>query len=1101
MPVSSARSVLARWGALQDLLGALAEGVPCLEADGLWVSTRPLVVAGALHESGRAGLLLVPGQVERHRAAQDLRFFLSTLSSAEGPPTLPSVPAAEASRAAEEDPTLPGSRVLEFPSQPAGWSAGRQREHEAERALVCHRLLVGDPVAVVATPSALSASLPAPEEFRARQFRLAVGDSLEREALLRRLEAAGYERVESVMEVGQWSLRGGIVDIFSPARARPVRAEFFGDEVESLRLFDPTSQRSVAPLAATTVVPLARSAGAGATLADYLPRDTLVALDDPALLEAPPDEAPSAAPLGEVLAPFQRLEMSLLRRQAPGRGRFGMDTRSVASFRGQFKALVAQLEGWLAEGFTVRLIVNDERQDVRLRQILSEHGLEAWPGASLWSSERLAVLVGECGAGFQLPAVGLIVLTEEEIFGARRRRLRRPVFQRGAAIAAFTDLTPGDLVVHEAHGIGRYHGLRTLSVEGREADFLLLEYAEGGRLYLPVERLDLISKYSGAPEGAARLDRLGGGAWQRVKESVRAALREMADQLLRLYATRAVAERPQFTPDTPWQREFDAAFRFEETPDQLRAIEQVKGDMEGPRPMDRLVAGDVGYGKTEVALRAAFKAVADGRQVAVLVPTTVLAQQHFNTFAERFAPFPARVELLSRFRSPREQKAVVEGLRRGTVDVVIGTHRLLSGDVAFKTLGLLVVDEEHRFGVAHKERIKRLRASVDVLTLTATPIPRTLHMSLAGVRDLSVIETPPLDRLPVETVVTGFRRSVIKEAIERELARGGQVFFVHNRVQSLASMTSFVRGLCPDARVVMAHGQMGERELEAVMVKFVDGQADVLVSTAIVESGLDIPASNTIIINRADRFGLAQLYQLRGRVGRERQQAYAYLLVPADGRVDEAAQRRLRVIEELTELGAGFKLALRDLEIRGSGNLLGAEQHGHIAAVGFDLYTKLLAEAVRELTGEPAVAVVDPVITVEAEALLPASYVPEVNQRLALYKRLAEATGEEEIAEAREELEDRFGPLPAPVEALLDVVALRVGARRAGVERVEARGGRVLLTFASSTPVTPERILQVIAQSRGRMMMRKEYTLEARIPEAPWSATRAALAAVLDSLR
>jgi transcription-repair coupling factor (superfamily II helicase) len=402
--------------------------------------------------------------------------------------------------------------------------------------------------------------------------------------------------------------------------------------------------------------------------------------------------------------------------------------------------------------------------------------------------------------------------------------------------------------------------------------------------------------------------------------------------------------------------------------------------------------------------------------------------------------------------------------------------------------------------VAHKERIKRLRASVDVLTLTATPIPRTLHMSLAGVRDLSVIETPPLDRLPVETVVIGFKRSVIKEAIERELARGGQVFFVHNRVQSLASMTSFIQRLCPDARIVMAHGQMGERELEAVMVKFVDGQADVLVSTAIVESGLDIPASNTIIINRADRFGLAQLYQLRGRVGRERQQAYAYLLVPADGRVDEAAQRRLRVIEELTELGAGFKLALRDLEIRGSGNLLGAEQHGHIAAVGFDLYTKLLAEAVRELKGEPAVAVMDPVITVEVEALLPASYVPEVNQRLGLYKRLAEATGEEEIAEIRAELEDRFGPLPAPVEALLDVVALRMGARQAGVERIEARGGRVLLTFAPSTPVTPDRILQVIAQSRGRMMMRKEYTLEARIPEAPWSATRAALAAVLDSL-
>jgi len=574
----------------------------------------------------------------------------------------------------------------------------------------------------------------------------------------------------------------------------------------------------------------------------------------------------------------------------------------------------------------------------------------------------------------------------------------------------------------------------------------------------------------------------------------------MAEQLLQLYARRSVAERAPCSPDTPWQREFEAAFRFEETPDQLRAIEEVKADMERDRPMDRLVAGDVGYGKTEVALRAAFKAVADGRQIAVLVPTTVLAQQHFHTFSDRFAAFPARVELLSRFRSPKEQKAVVEGIRTGAVDVVIGTHRLLSKDMAFRNLGLLVVDEEHRFGVAHKERIKQLRASVDALTLTATPIPRTLYMSLAGVRDLSVIETPPIDRLPIETVVVGFNRTVIKDAIQRELQRGGQVFFVHNRVQSLPSMTAFIQELCPEARVLMGHGQMGERELEAVMVKFVDGQADVLVSTAIVESGLDIPASNTIIINRADRFGLAQLYQLRGRVGRERQQAYAYLLVPAAGRVDETAQKRLQVIEEMTELGGGFRLAMRDLEIRGSGNLLGAEQHGHIAAVGFDLYTKLLAEAVRELKGEAGGAAVEPVITVGVEALLPDAYVPEVNQRLGIYQRLTDLSGAAEIADMRAELTDRFGPPPPAVDALLDVVRLRVLARRLHIERVEAGGGRARVTFAPSTPVTPERILAVIGKAGGGVSMRKEFILEATIPVGPWPAVRDALGALLESL-
>jgi transcription-repair coupling factor (superfamily II helicase) len=708
--------------------------------------------------------------------------------------------------------------------------------------------------------------------------------------------------------------------------------------------------------------------------------------------------------------------------------------------------------------------------------------------------------VGECSAGIAIAAVGLVMLTEAEIFGARRRTLRRPKYQRGAALTAFTDLEIGDLVVHEDHGIGRYLGLRTMSVGDRDGDFLLLEYAEGGRLYVPVERLDLVSKYLGGDTDTARLDRMGGASWQRVKESVRAALREMAEGLLKLYAQRAVAEGHAFAGDTPWQREFEAAFRFEETPDQLRAIEEVKADMQRTRPMDRLVAGDVGYGKTEVALRAAFKAVTDGYQVAVLVPTTVLAQQHWSTFTDRFGPFPTRVELLSRFRSPKEQKAVVDGLRQGTVDVVIGTHRILSKDVSFKNLGLLIVDEEHRFGVAHKERMKQLRASVDVLALTATPIPRTLYMSLSGVRDMSVIETPPLDRLPIETVVRRFSKAVIKEALERELERGGQVFFVHNRVQSLLSMTRFIQELVPDARVIMGHGQMSERELEATMVKFVSGQADILVSTAIVESGLDIPASNTIIINRADRFGLAQLYQLRGRVGRERLQAYCYLLVPADGRVDDQAQRRLRALQELTELGSGFKLALRDLEIRGAGNLLGAEQHGHIAAVGYDLYSKLLAEAVQELRGDRTGVAVEPVISVQVEGFLPEEYVPEVNQRLAFYKRLAGAAGPDELADLRAELLDRFGPLPEPAEQLLDIVRIRIEARNLGIERIEAGEGKAVITFSPGTSIEPGRLVAAIQASRGRLRLRREFTLEAAITTGGWAAVRDSLHGVLRGL-
>jgi transcription-repair coupling factor (superfamily II helicase) len=1058
--------MLKEWQAFQGLAKAFVEGDVCLRVAGLAAAARPLVIAELLQAHPRPALIVVRAMTDAHRWAQDLKFF--------------------------------GAPVLEFPErEPRLWRGGHHREADAERAVIARRLAAGEPMVIVATAAGLDTPLPAPAEFAARTLRIGVGDRLERELLLEAFETAGYERAETVVEVGQWSVRGGIVDAFVPSYPSPVRLEFFGDDVESIRRFDPTTQRSTDALDELLVLPLVAPADemdGAAHLLDYVPPTAPVILDAPALLDETSEEAPGRRPLREVLGERPRVELELV---AGTGAEHVLDTQEVPRFAGHFGQLTEALGRWRAEGFTVRLIVADEHQAEHLRQILRDHDAEVPIAAAIEAPESPAIVVGECSAGIAISAVGLVLLTEAEIFGARRRALRRPKYQRGAALTAFTDLAVGDLVVHEDHGIGRYLGLRTMSVGEREGDFLLLEYAEGGRLYVPVERLDLVSKYLGGDEAAARLDRMGGASWQRVKESVRAALREMAEGLLKLYAQRAVAEGHPFTADSPWQREFEAAFRFEETPDQLRAIDEVKRDMQTDRPMDRLVAGDVGYGKTEVALRAAFKAVGDGYQVAVLVPTTVLAQQHWSTFSDRFGPFPAKVELLSRFRTPKEQKAVVEGLRQGTVDVVIGTHRVLSKDVAFKNLGLMIVDEEHRFGVAHKERMKQLRASVDVLALTATPIPRTLYMSLSGVRDMSVIETPPLDRLPIETVVRRFSKAVIKEALERELQRGGQVFFVHNRVQSLTSMARFIQELVPDARVIMGHGQMNERELEATMVRFVSGQADILVSTAIVESGLDIPSSNTIIINRADRFGLAQLYQLRGRVGRERLQAFCYLLVPADGRVDDEAQRRLRALQELTELGSGFKLALRDLEIRGAGNLLGAEQHGHIAAVGYDLYSKLLAEAVQELRGDRTGVAVEPVISVSVEGFLPEEYVPEVNQRLAFYKRLAGAAGDDELADLRAELQDRFGPLPEPAEQLIDIVRIRIAARALGVERVEAGEGKAVITFSPGTSIDPQRLVTAIQGSRGRLRMRREFTLEATIATGAWPVTRDSLLGVL----
>jgi transcription-repair coupling factor (superfamily II helicase) len=755
--------------------------------------------------------------------------------------------------------------------------------------------------------------------------------------------------------------------------------------------------------------------------------------------------------------------------------------RTIPGYRGLLRELARDLEGWRRQGRRIHLVCRSEAQGGRLQEVLKEHDIAASLSEGIAPPGGIAILSGELSAGFHLDQAGLTYITEGEIFGPRHISRRRARPKETTPFASFQDLSFGDFVVHEEHGIGRYKGLRQLKAGGMEGDYLLISYADNAKLYVPANKLQLVHRYLGADGDPPALDRLGGTSWAKAKERVRASIREMAQELLTLYAARQVIKGYAFPADTTWQREFEAGFPYEETPGQLQAIADVKADMERDQPMDRLICGDVGYGKTEVAMRAAFKAVMGGKQVAVLVPTTVLALQHLQTFSERLNSFPVKVEMLSRFRSRKEQADVLRGVRDGVVDIVIGTHRLLQKDVRFRDLDLLVVDEEHRFGVAAKERLKQLRQQVDVLTLSATPIPRTLHMSMLGVRDVSTIETPPEDRLSIKTTVARVDPALIQEAIEHELDRGGQVFFVHNRVESIQSIANLIKRLVPRARLAVAHGELPEERLERIMCEFYAGKSDVLLCTTIIESGLDVGTANTIIIDRADALGLAQLYQLRGRVGRDRRRAYAYLLVPEDAALSELAKRRLQVIAELTELGSGFKVAARDLEIRGAGNLLGPEQHGQIAAVGSDLYCRLIESAVGELKGGGAAERVETSIKLEAEGYLPEAYVEDPNVRLQLYKRLAALTEEAEVPSFREELVDRFGELPPQAERLLAAVRLRIGAVTLGVRELDARGETIRLVFHGSPPLAPDKVAALLRAEAGRLRYVPQDTLEYRV--------------------
>jgi transcription-repair coupling factor (superfamily II helicase) len=994
---------------------------------------------------------------------------------------------------------------------------------------------------IVTSAIALLQKTYAPDDLKNRTRTLNRGERTEPLDFVEWLESQGYEPEAQVTQRGEIAMRGGIVDIYPPTSPWPVRLEFFGDELESLRYFDPLTQISREEITSVTLPPagelgilknrsqkpdseLSTLNSQLSTLLDYLPRETIFILSDPEELAARAEDYAQQIPAGDpFFIPWKNFSDELNHRRfttielaetpetseaIPNSEFRTPNFESLDAYRplaerapepqiaeAQRREFFQQLQRWLRQDYVVHIFCNNDGERQRFEEIWNEVG--AARSADRTSERDVPIIhLGSLSRGFISEDAKLVVVTDAEIFGRykiqRPRKLKSPhaAAMRSALEIDFADLEEGDLVVHLQHGIGRYLGLKNMPVglgnRGRElstlnaqpstsTECLVIEFAptdaanEPPKLYVPVSEAHLVSKYVGAGKARPPLNTLGGTRWHKAKEQTEKAVRDVAAELLRIQAARESQSGHSFKSDAPWQREFESAFIFEETPDQVTAIAETKSDMEKPKPMDRLICGDVGFGKTEVAIRAAFKAVMDGKQVAVLVPTTVLAQQHFNNFRERMADYPIRVELLSRFRTRRAQQKVVKDLAAGAVDIVIGTHRLVQDDIAFKDLGLVVIDEEQRFGVLHKEKFKRLRTLVDVLTLSATPIPRTLYLALTGARDMSTIQTPPHDRLPVETIVTEYDERIIREAIQREMNRGGQIFFLHNRVTTIEAMHAKLQNLVPNARIVVGHGQMHADDLEEVMTKFVNGEADVLLSTTIIESGLDIPNANTIIIDRADRFGLSELYQLRGRVGRYKHQAFAYLLLPRHARLLTDVRKRISAMKQYASLGSGFKIAMRDLEIRGAGNLLGSEQSGHITAVGFELYCQLLKQSVGALKGEKvkprvevnvrldfldqsavsgqsSVAADHPPLTTDRSAALPHNYVPEPHHRIDIYRKLAQATDKPALDALQKELRDRFGPLPPPVELLLQIGELKILASERGVTGIEVEEDKLKIT-------------------------------------------------------
>jgi len=1120
---------------------------------GLTPAAKGLAVAAAAHAARDTVVLyVVPGDADVETATSDVQFFLGALEALSD---------AAVDRA-----------VLPFPSyqvDPYRGLAPHLRVTSA-RARALHAAALGSARVIVSSAQALLPRLAEPEAIVATSFDLRPGVEIEPHALADILTEGGYERQDPVDEHGEFCLRGGILDVFPADEDTPIRIEFIGDSVESIRRFDPGTQRSIETLDQFQVVPvrepeIARSGGASAfaeapadrrslgggwsappsshqppsaTVFDYLrasrpvqlvaaePQDVRAQIEkwsqqieasfDGCGVEPGTTNRPTLAPhdlflswaavepllggatlLEELAVDGDDLTDSEMPSADPRAASVitHVACQPTQEFRGRIPDWIADVRQARDRGDTILFVASTHGRAERTVELLHDYEIRALLAGRADERVEGAVLVAEglLSRGFRLPAAALQIYAETDVFEEERRRTTTSRKRSLAAtfLSDLRDLKVGDHIVHVDNGIGQFVGLKQISVGHGDVvqEFLELRYQGDDKLFVPVERLDLVQKFTGG--ATPTLDRLGGTSWERAKKKVKKAMRDMAEELLKLYAARRAMPGHAFTADTHWQQEFEDAFEWELTPDQTTAIADIKRDMESPMPMDRLLCGDVGYGKTEVAMRAAFKAVMDGKQVAVLAPTTVLAFQHLETLKHRFAAFPVRIEMISRFRTKQEIKAVVEAAAAGRIDILVGTHRILSKDVHFRDLGLLVVDEEQRFGVAHKERIKHMRKKVDVLTMTATPIPRTLNMSLIGIRDMSIIETPPKDRLAIQTNVVRFDQQVITRAVRNELARNGQMFFVHNRVESIDSLGNLLQRLVPEARIVIGHGQMSEDALERAMLDFMAHKFDILLATTIVENGLDISNANTILINRADRYGLSQLYQLRGRVGRSDRPAFAFLLIPPEEALSPVARKRLAAIKEFSDLGSGFRVAALDLEIRGAGNLLGGEQSGHIDAVGFEMYMKLLEETIRELKGEDLEDDVRATVNLGIDFRIEERYVADMNQRLMIYRRIAAARSEEELTRIIEEIRDRYGPPPVPVLNLADYGRIRVIADELGIDSLEREGSVVAIRFREKAKVDPVRVVHLVRE-RGDLQLIPPVSLKMDLKRVPGAEARPA---------
>ena len=1127
------------------------------------VEQTPSFKRAATHLRSRAGRIRVTGLTETakslhiplfaHAASAPLVIVVANNRAAEA--LLPQLRAC-AELTGAVDPativTLPAHDVLPFEN------LSPHSEIQEERAATLWRIVNGEARIVVAPLESASMRLFNREFYSGLVRTIRKGESLDTEELVRHLNSVGYTPSDVVEMQGQHALRGGIFDVYPPEADRPLRIELFGDEIETIRKFDPNTQRSLnasaldeVPLLPFSETPISEKllgaiharlsqsrvrgleeqmadtivetgvavfpgwefytaiAGADQTLFDLMPNAS-VFVDEPSAVRTHSEKwwekliaAHERSGVGnlfrpeEIYLPFADFEARVsvspgaeieeLGVGAPSESDIPFLSQPTTKFHGAVPAMTEEVKKLIVEGKRVIFSAANLGDVERLADIFSEYHVPfrigtkvARPGSSETFMDETAYSGGDLTAvvvvksaiadGIVLPDANFVLFGSQDLFDASEVVVRAPLQKKsktGTFLSDFRDLAIGDYVVHVEHGIAQYQGLKEIQQGEHSGEFMLLEFAESAKLYVPLTRLDLIQKYRSTEGASPQLSKLGGTAWVKTKAKVKKAMKDMADELVKLYAARKTAEGHAFAQDNQFQREFEDSFEYNETDDQLGAISDIKRDMESPTPMDRLLCGDVGYGKTEVAMRAAFKAVNDGKQVAVLAPTTVLTFQHFETFKSRFAAFPVTIEMISRFRTAKQQAEIIEKVEQGKVDILIGTHRLLSKDIKWQDLGLVIVDEEQRFGVRHKERLKQLKKEVDVLTMSATPIPRTLHMSLVGLRDMSTIETPPRDRIAVQTVVAPFDETLIRSAIEHELERGGQVYFVHNRVETIYEIAAKIHDLVPQARVLVGHGQMSEGELEKTMMAFVRHEADVLVATTIIENGLDIPLCNTILINRADRHGLSELYQLRGRVGRSNRRAYAYLLIPAEQELTPIARRRLAALKEFSDLGAGFKIAALDLELRGAGNLLGGEQSGHIEAVGFEMYTSMLERTVRELKGEVAEEEVSTQLNLALNLRIPNEYIMEENQRLRMYKRLAAAENEQQLEDVRAELEDRYGPAPASVRNLIEATALRMLAQRIGVESLERKQNFAFVKFSEKATIDPGKLAHFVASTRG----------------------------------